>query len=55
MAQRPGGPPRFEPPQPGGGKALLRALRYLRPFWREALGAFISVLFVSAANLGVPQ
>jgi ATP-binding cassette subfamily B protein len=55
VAQRPGGPPRFEPPQPGGGKALMRALRYLRPFWREALGAFISVLLVSAANLGVPQ
>src|SRR3954468_9563210 len=42
-------------PQPGGGKALRRALGSLRPYWRDALGAFAALLMVSAANLVAPQ
>ncbi len=61
MAQRPGaafrGGPRggFEPPQPGSGRALRRALGYLRAYKRDALGAFVALLLVSAANLASPQ
>ena len=42
-------------PQPGGGKALRRAMAYLRPFWRDALGALMALVMVSAANLVAPQ
>jgi len=51
---RPGGPPGDFIPQVGGNAALLRALRYLLPYRRDAAGAFISVLLVSAANLTAP-
>ena len=34
---------------------LGRALRYLRPYWRPALGAFISLLLVTVSNLVNPQ
>ncbi len=57
MAQRPGqaggGPPGFAP-QPGGGKALRRALAYLRPYGGDAAGALVALLLVSAANLVAP-
>ena len=47
-----GGPPgRF---QPGSGKALLRAFPYLRTYRRDAGGAFLALLLVSAANLASP-
>ena len=47
-----GGPPgRF---QPGSGRALLRALPYLRTYRRDAGGAFLALLLVSAANLASP-
>ncbi|HEY7908507.1 MAG TPA: ABC transporter ATP-binding protein [Thermomicrobiales bacterium] len=58
MAQRPGarpGGPGGLTPQPGGGKALRRALRYLRPFWRDAAGALMALIMVSGANLVAPQ
>ncbi len=42
-------------PQPGGGKALRRALWYLRAYWRDALGALLALIMVSAANLVAPQ
>ena len=35
--------------------SLPRALKYLRPYWLIALGAVISLLFVTAANLVFPQ
>jgi ATP-binding cassette, subfamily B, multidrug efflux pump len=54
LAQRPGRPGGLTP-QPGGGKALRRALRYLRPFWRDAAGALTALIMVSAANLVAPQ
>jgi ATP-binding cassette, subfamily B, multidrug efflux pump len=54
LAQRPGRPGGLTP-QPGGGKALRRALRYLRPFWRDAAGALMALIMVSAANLVAPQ
>lgn len=36
-------------------KDLGRALRYLQPYWRWAVGALISLLLVTAANLVSPQ
>jgi len=42
-------------PQPGGGKALRRALWYLRAYWRDAFGALFALIMVSAANLVAPQ
>lgn len=36
-------------------KALVRALRYLAPHWLIALGALVSMILVSAANLYSPQ
>ncbi len=36
-------------------KSLRRALTYLRPYWLITLGAFLSLLLVSAANLLSPQ
>ena len=41
--------------QPGGMRALGRALRYLRPYRRDAGGALLAVLLVSLANLAAPQ
>ena len=35
--------------------SLSRALAYLRPYWLIALGAVLSLLIVSAANLVFPQ
>ena len=56
MAQRPsGGPGEGSAPQPGGGKALRRALGYLRVYWRDALGALLALFLVSVANLIAPQ
>lgn len=34
---------------------LWRTLGYLRPYWRTALGAFVSLLLVTTANLASPQ
>ncbi|RKG90735.1 ABC transporter ATP-binding protein [Corallococcus terminator] len=39
----------------GGFAAILRALRYLRRYRLESLGALLSLLLVSVANLGAPQ
>ncbi len=36
-------------------KDLWRALGYLRPYWRPAAGAFVSLLFVTVTNLVNPQ
>jgi ATP-binding cassette subfamily B protein len=52
---RPGGPGGFEPARPGGGKALRRALAYLRAYRRDTLGALLALLLVSIANLATPQ
>jgi len=58
LAQRPsGGPgrPGGVAAPPGGGKALRRALRYLGPYGRDALGALLALFMVSVANLIAPQ
>ena len=34
---------------------LRRALVYLRPYWRTTLGALLSLLLVTGANLASPQ
>ena len=39
----------------GGFGPILRALRYLRRYRLEALGALLSLLLVSVANLSAPQ
>ena len=39
----------------GGTAALRRALAYLRSYKKEAAGAFLALLLVSAANLATPQ
>jgi ATP-binding cassette, subfamily B, multidrug efflux pump len=36
-------------------KVLRRAFTYLRPYWLITLGAFLSLLLVTAANLAAPQ
>ncbi|HEY9086699.1 MAG TPA: ABC transporter ATP-binding protein [Anaerolineaceae bacterium] len=36
-------------------KGIQRTLRYLRLYWKPALGAFASLLLVNAANLITPQ
>ncbi|MBK9712929.1 MAG: ABC transporter ATP-binding protein [Kouleothrix sp.] len=36
-------------------KSLQRSLRYLRPYWLITLGAFLSLLLVTAASLLSPQ
>ena len=41
--------------RPGGLAALRRALAYLRGHVRDATGAFIALLVVTAANLATPQ
>jgi ATP-binding cassette subfamily B protein len=35
-------------------KALWRALRYLKPYWAAALGAFVSLLVSGGAGLAIP-
>jgi ATP-binding cassette subfamily B multidrug efflux pump len=35
-------------------KSILRALRYLRPYWVDALGAFLSLLVSGGAELAIP-
>ena len=40
---------------PGGGKAVFRALTFLRRYRRETFGALLSLILVSAANLAAPQ
>ncbi|QRN96446.1 ABC transporter ATP-binding protein [Archangium violaceum] len=40
---------------PGGGKAVWRALGYLRRYKLETAGALVSLLLLSAANLAAPQ
>src|SRR5262245_15698482 len=47
-AGRPGRPP-------GAGKAVMRAVGYLRHYRKDAIGALFSLLVVSAANLAAPQ
>ena len=39
----------------GAGKAVWRALRYLRGYKAETFGALLALLLVSAANLLAPQ
>jgi ATP-binding cassette subfamily B multidrug efflux pump len=36
-------------------KGIRRTLKYLRPYWKTALGALLSLLLVNAANLYSPQ
>ncbi len=36
-------------------KSLLRAISYLRPYWLIAIGAVLSLIMVTAANLTSPQ
>jgi ATP-binding cassette subfamily B protein len=39
----------------GSGRAVWRALGYLRRYRGETVGALIALVCVSAANLGAPQ
>jgi ATP-binding cassette subfamily B protein len=45
----------METMQPGSGRALRRSLGYLHAYKRDALGALVALLLVSAANLVVPK
>jgi ATP-binding cassette subfamily B multidrug efflux pump len=54
MERRPGAPARPQP-TPGGGRAVWRALTYLRRYLGETLGALLALFVVSAANLAAPQ
>ncbi len=49
------GPGRRPEAPAGGGKAVRRALGYLRRYKLETAGALVSLLLVSAANLAAPQ
>ncbi|WP_095987963.1 ABC transporter ATP-binding protein [Cystobacter fuscus] len=40
---------------PGGGRAVWRALGYLRRYRGETVGAFVSLLVASGASLAAPQ
>jgi len=51
-ARGPGGPGRTPP---GAGKALLRAMTYLRGHAGDSAGALVALLIVTAANLTTPQ
>ncbi|HAX24700.1 MAG TPA: ABC transporter ATP-binding protein [Chloroflexi bacterium] len=42
-------------PEPGSGRALGRAIGYLRQYRLDAAGALLALIVVSAANLAVPQ
>ena len=57
--QRPGGTQRAAgtvgPPPKSDGKALRRAMKYALAYKKDAIGAFVSLLLVSAANLAAPQ
>src|SRR5260221_43745 len=55
MAQRRAGDPPGGPPPAGDVQALRRALAYLRPHWRDALGSLLALLLVTVANLTTPQ
>ncbi len=48
MARKPGG-------VPGGGKALWRALGYLKRYRADAFGAVAALVLASAASLAAPQ
>src|SRR3954452_20702310 len=39
----------------GGGRAVWRALGYLRAYRGETIGALVALMLVSAANLAAPQ
>lgn len=54
-AARPSAPAAQPPGRRGDPRALWRALRYLRSYRAETLGAFLSLLGVSAATLASPQ
>jgi ATP-binding cassette subfamily B multidrug efflux pump len=47
-------PPQQPATADGGSAELRRALKFLRPYWRLTLGAFLSLILVSAANLVSP-
>ncbi len=49
------GPPGGAPPAIGLPKALPRALRYLRPYWRSTTAALIGLILVAVATLSSPQ
>src|SRR5688572_4362737 len=53
----PGGPPGMADAafKPGPPKALGRALRYLKPYWRSATVAILGLLFYAGAMLVSPQ
>jgi len=41
--------------KPGSGKILLRALGYLKPYWRLTLGAYFTLMCTTALALIIPQ
>ena len=51
---QPDAPARRPMGTPGGPKAVKRVLGYLRGYRWETAGALLSLLLVSAANLGAP-
>ncbi|MCC6457064.1 MAG: ABC transporter ATP-binding protein [Caldilineaceae bacterium] len=42
-------------PQTGDWRILLRCFRYLRPYWRLAAGAYLSLIAINAMTLAIPQ
>src|SRR4051794_21948025 len=42
-------------PQVGDLRILLRCVRYLRPYWKLATGAYATLVIINGLNLLIPQ
>src|SRR3954465_7566869 len=42
-------------PQTGDLRILLRSLRYLRPYWKLATGAYLTLILINVLSLIMPQ
>lgn len=42
-------------PQTGDWRILLRSFRYLKPYWRMTVGAYIAMIVINALTLAIPQ
>ena len=40
--------------RPGTGRTLVRCMRYLRPYWRHTIGAYVLLLANNGINLAMP-
>lgn len=43
------------PPQGDDWRMLLRCFRYLRPYWRLTIGAYVTMILVNVLTLMIPQ